>query len=639
MKYFFLIPLLFFSCIVSGQKKGKKISKSDMLNAIHPVKDKMNGKVRIPENNKILKSSKEAGGALQGKKQTKEVLQVEEDLIKKKTNLKPFDTFKEEFIEQLWILHPNWASHSGYHKFDAVLELPNEKNRLKNLRAYNLIKQQLQAYDKETLSAVNKTDYAIIENHLESSIWYINEYRNYEWDPSVYNIGGDFDAVLQNEKDEPKVVLKNIFKKLGLVPQYYEMAKANLKTATIEHTELALEQIPGSLPVFQDQIIGKINESDISDDFKNQLMKNLKIATDAIEGFTKWLEEDYLEKLKLEGNARSFRIGKELYAQKFKYNINSDFSATTIYERAVAEKETVLQKMEKIAINLWPKYFPDEGLPEKDFIAPLIKKIAENHVERDDFISAIENQLPELKKFVEEKDLVFLDHEKPLEVRETPGYMAGVAGASISAPGPYEKDKETFYNVTPLTNYTDEEAESYLREYNFYMLQILNIHEAIPGHYTQLVEANKSPSLVKSILGNGTMIEGWACYAERMMLEEGYGNQEPEMWLMYYKWLLRIISNTILDYSLHNLDLNEADALDMLVNEAFQEKTEAVKKIKRAKLSQVQLCSYYTGLSEILDLREAYFEENGKNLRKFHDEFLKYGSSPVREIRKLMKLN
>src|SRR5690625_7755772 len=79
------------------------------------------------------------------------------------------------------------------------------------------------------------------------------------------------------------------------------------------------------------------------------------------------------------------------------------------------------------------------------------------------------------------------------------------------------------------------------------MVQILNIHEAIPGHYTQLVHANKSPSLVKSLFGNGAMIEGWAVYSEHVMLEAGWGDHAPELLLMHGKWLLREVHNTIHD--------------------------------------------------------------------------------------------
>src|ERR1035437_7517529 len=173
--------------------------------------------------------------------------------------------------------------------------------------------------------------------------------------------------------------------------------------------------------------------------------------------------------------------------------------------------------------------------------------------------------------------------------------MEGFSVASINAPGPYDKTANTYYNVGSLKNFTPEKAESFLREYNKYTMQILNIHEAIPGHYTQLIYSNQSKSLIKSLFGNGTMVEGWAVYAERMMLENGYGNNEPEMWLMYYKWNLRSTCNTILDYSVHTKNMSKDEAMKLLVNEAFQQKTEAENKWKRATLTQVQLCCYFTG--------------------------------------------
>ena len=245
----------------------------------------------------------------------------------------------------------------------------------------------------------------------------------------------------------------------------------------------------------------------------------------------------------------------------------------------------------------------------------------------------------ELAAFVNSKKLLYLDPTKPLVVRKTPSYMEGSgAGASISSPGPYDLHGNTYYNVSPLTNYSGDQAESYLREYNHYMLQILNIHEAIPGHYAQLVYANQSPSLIKSILGNGAMIEGWAVYSERMMLEEGYGNNEPELWLMYYKWHLRSVCNTILDYSVHVLDWPEKVAVKFLTDDAFQQPAEASGKWRRVKLTQVQLCSYFTGYSEIYDFREELKVKQGKDfdLKKFHEKFLSYGSAPVPYIRELM---
>jgi hypothetical protein len=123
-------------------------------------------------------------------------------------------------------------------------------------------------------------------------------------------------------------------------------------------------------------------------------------------------------------------------------------------------------------------------------------------------VREVERQLPELTKWVNDHHLLELDESKPLIVRETPPHKRGIAGAGIDAPGPYDASAPTYYNVTPLDGERAERAESWLREYNRWMLPVLNIHEAIPGHYVQLVYANRSPSLIKSIFGNGAMIEG-----------------------------------------------------------------------------------------------------------------------------------
>jgi uncharacterized protein (DUF885 family) len=303
-------------------------------------------------------------------------------------------------------------------------------------------------------------------------------------------------------------------------------------------------------------------------------------------------------------------------------------------------KEYLHTEMEKISQKLWPKYFGNQPMPENRLV--LIKKVIDTistqHVNAVDFRPFIEKQLPELAKFVKDKNILYLDPSKPLKVRKEPGYMAGVAGASMSSPGPYEKNGTAYYNVGTLDGWSDAKAESYLREYNKYTLQILNIHEAIPGHYAQLVYSNQAPSIIKSIFQNSTMIEGWAVFSELMMLENGYGNNEPEMWLLYYKWNLRSTCNTLLDISVHTKNMSKEEGMDLLVNQAFQQQTEAEGKWHRVQVTNVQLCCYFTGFREITDLRDEYKNLKGPaySVRGFNEQFLSYGSSPVKFIRELM---
>lgn len=545
-----------------------------------------------------------------------------------------FDHYKSAFVLRLWKQYPGWASSQGFHQYDSVLIVPTAKSRLHELAFLNTELKRLEAFNPADLSPENALDFGLIKNQLESSVWQINTFKSFEWDPSSYNVCGSFSEQLNQSSRSMDVRLRAISFRLKQVPAYYEAAKAALYRPTKEHTSLAIDQNRGGAVVFETDIPQAVQQSNLTENEKYELLERCKQAKQAVNGYADWLENNPFD------SYRSFRIGAKLYAQKFKYDLQSRYSPKALYTRAMNHKKILHQKMTVLSRSLWPKYMGNTQIPTDSLqmIRELLDKISLKHTTPEHFQQEITDQIPALTQFVRAKNLISLDPKKPLEVRKEPAYMAGVAGASISAPGPYDKNGKTFYNVGSMNGWTAEQSESYLREYNDYILQILNIHEAIPGHYTQLVYSNKAPSIIKSLLGNGSMIEGWAVYSERMMLENGYGNQAPEMWLMYYKWNLRTTCNTILDYSVHQRNLSKEQAMELLTKEAFQQTAEAEGKWKRATLTQVQLCSYFNGFSEIMELRAEMQRKEGKKfrLKSFHESFLSYGSAPVREIRKLL---
>lgn len=548
-----------------------------------------------------------------------------------------FSQFSTNFIDALWLESPTWALYSGFHKYDGILKVPNAETRQASLAFVEAHQALLAKFDTQSMTPAMVTDYRLIENLLAEMKWDIETFKSWQWDPSRYNVSGGFAQIINEDFAPLSERLRSVMTRMENVPAYYAAARENIQNPTLEHTQLAIMQNQGAFSVFSKELLDQAIKSDLTNEEKALFANRFNKVTIAINEHIDWLKS--LEaKLEKQG-ARSFRIGAELYEQKFAYDIQAGMSGKALYEKAVADKNRVQAEMAKITDKIWDKYF-DTAKPENDKVAIklLIDKLSAKHVKRDDFVDEVRAQIPELVAFVNEKNLVTLDPNKPLVVRETPAYMRGYAGASISAPGPYEKSGNTYYNVTPLDGMSDESAESYLREYNHWILQVLNIHEAIPGHYTQLVYSNESPSLIKSLFGNGAMVEGWAVYTERMMLEEGYGNFEPEMWLMYYKWNLRVICNTILDYSIQVNGMTESQALDLMMNEAFQQRAEAEGKWRRATLSQVQLTSYYSGYREIYDFREEYKAKKGDefDLKAFHEEFLSYGSAPVKYIRELM---
>jgi len=553
-----------------------------------------------------------------------------------------FDAYKEHFIEALWKQNPGWASGVGYHKYDSLMEVLDDKFRASQLTFCNANLDSLKSFDINGLSDNNKTDYKMIESQLRGTEWGINEEKAYEWNPSAYNVSEGFANMLANNYDSLDTRLHNFYLRMAYVPAYYEAAKKNIKNPTLEHTKLAIDQNTGGTSVFEKDLQDALAKSHLDAKEKEAITARAKEAVAAMKGYAEWLKQ-----LKND-DPRSFRLGKDLYARKFDYDIQSGYTAEQIFDKAVQHKNELHEKMFELTKQLWPKYCGNKVMPGEKLVAikQMIDTLSVNHVKPDSFQAAIEKQIPELTAFIKEKNLIYLDPSKPLVVRKEPDYMAGVAGASINAPGPYDKNGNTYYNVGSLSGWPKDKAESYLREYNDYILQILNIHEAIPGHYTQLIYSNQSPSIIKSILGNNAMIEGWAVYAERMMLENGYGGGNtgqapPEMWLMYYKWNLRSTCNTILDYSVHVKNMSKEDAINMLVNEAFQQQAEAEGKWKRVSVTQVQLCCYFTGYTEIYELREEMKKKMGDkfNLKQFHEKFLSYGSAPVKYIKELMEKN
>lgn len=550
-----------------------------------------------------------------------------------KASNEKFDHYKSNFVDNLWKVYPGWASGVGFHKFDSLLVIPDENARKAELAFANAQLDSLKQYDIESLTDNNKTDFQMIKNQLEGTIFSINELKSSEWNPSEYNVCGAFAEILNGKYDSLEVRLRAFKAKMNNVPAYYEAAKKNIKNPTIEHTDLAIAQNVGGSAVFEGELNDALAKSKLSETEKKEIQDKAKVSLKAILGYADWLKNLSNK------TPRTFRLGADLYAKKFNVDIQSSYSADEIYKIAVDHKNDLHDKMFVLADKLWTKYKGNTPKPadKLDLIKQVIDKISLQHTTPEKFQSEIEKQIPELTAYVKAKDLLYIDPSKPLVVRKEPAYMAGVAGASISAPGPYDKNANTYYNVGSMSGWTAENAESYLREYNDYILQILNIHEAIPGHYTQLVYSNQSPSIIKSILGNGAMVEGWAVYAEKMMLESGYKNSD-EMWLMYYKWNLRTTCNTILDNSVHTKEMSKEEAMRLLTREAFQQQAEAEGKWKRVTLSQVQLCSYFTGYTEIYNLREELKKKEGDkfNLKQFHEKFLSFGSAPVKYIKELM---
>jgi uncharacterized protein (DUF885 family) len=560
--------------------------------------------------------------------------------------------FGERFFSEWWRLYPDSAIENGYYKTADRLVVPGERARADELEHVQRWLDQLHRIDPETLSPPVRADWVLLDNLFKSTRWRLTELRDWQWDPSVYNVADAFALLLTTDYAPLEERLRTVTKRLARVPDYYAAAQHSVKDPTPEHLELALQQNRGALEVFGAGLTKQMSQSKLSAAERSTLERRSSAARTAISGYVSWLEALQRQMAATlrpagphdfgagAGRVRSFRIGREIYEQEFAYQIQSGDTAEALYQRAQQEKERLLQRMGLLAQLLWPKYFPNEVPPDdrQELTARVIAEISKQHATLADFVAQVRRLIPQLEDWVNEHGLLAVDRSKPLLVRDTPAYERGVAGGSLDPPGPYNPGAQSYFNIDPLSELSAEQAESFLREYNRWMLPIFVIHETVPGHYVQLMYSNRSASLIKSVFGNGATIEGWAVYGERMMMESGYGGESAEQWLVYSKWNLRSVCNTILDYGVHVLGMSEPEARRLLIHDAFQGEQEFREKWHRVKVTSVQLDMYFAGYSAIYALRERLKKQQGSafDLRRFHERFLSFGSAPVPLIEQMM---
>lgn len=549
-----------------------------------------------------------------------------------------FSEFENVFLDNYWKQYPAASIANGYGKYYDQLVIPGSKTVAANIAFSNKWLDSLNELDHGHLSDNNKISFNIIKNQLESDNWYASDFKQYEWDASMYNLGGECYYIINQPYAPLDERLRILSRHLQHADDYYTAAFKILQQPTKEHVSLSILQNKGSLSVFETGLPDSIKASHLTDAEKNDLNQNISKTIAAIKTFVDSLNsilanKDYV--------FRDFRIGKKLFTEKFKYDLVTDLTPEAIYSKAVADKKFYYNRMYQTAGKLWTKYFSSQPKPKDtlEIIRSVIDKISLQHATPEALFDTLTSQVYQLKRFIIAKDLFDFDTSYPMKVRLMPEYARGFAAASAEFTPPYQKQGDTYYNIDDLTKYSKEKAEGELRETNDYSSWFLSIHEAMPGHCLQGIYNNKkSPDVVRSVFQNGAMIEGWAVYTETMMMENGFGNHSPELELMHDKLKLRELANVIIDYDIQCLNKPEEAIMHLLVKECFQTKAQAEEKYHRATVSQVQLCSYYTGASAIQSLRDEYKKKMGSNysLKVFHELFLSFGSSPVRYIRERM---
>lgn len=550
-----------------------------------------------------------------------------------------FERLANRYINELLEMNPEWATNLGEHRFDDRLSDFSMAGVRKSRSVNQSYLVELKRISLNELSKTNNVDARIMQSNLEYNLFQIDVLREYEWNPLVYNAGDSINNLIARDFAPLKERLANVKARLELFPTVIAAAKANLKNPPRVYTETAIAQNKGVIGLIREDLQMFVNQAGMQAEFAPA--QNRAIA--ALEDYGKWLETDLLPR-----SNGDFRLGDAKYSQKLKFALESDLSKEELLKRAEADLKAAQNKMFEVAFPLYEKYFPDGNklmkrseLSGRMFvIKAVLDKLAEARPTNETIVAEANDKLKQTTDFVRANRLVTVPDE-PVKAIVMPEFKRGTSVAYCDSAGPFERKNETFFAISPTPkDWTPERSASFFREYNDYMLNDLTIHEAMPGHYLQLVHANKfkAPTMIRAVFTSGSFIEGWAVYSEQLMAEKHFGGAETEM--QQLKMKLRVIINAIIDQKIHTAGMTEKEAIDFMMREGFQEEGEAAGKWKRAQLSSTQLSTYYVGSVEVNDIRKAYEAKHkgAVDLQKMHDEMLSFGSPAAKYVKEMMGL-
>lgn len=551
---------------------------------------------------------------------------------------KQFEATAKFYIEQYLQRNPEEATSLGDHRFDDRLTDYSPDALAKARQAAKDFREKLKEIEPAKLTGPNKIDAQILQDAIEYEIFQLEELKAWENNPLIYNqsLANSLYLLVARDFAPAQERIANLRKRMAAIPAVIVQAKANLQHPPEINTKVAIEQTQGAVSLVRDGLAPLLDQDA---EAKRELAPLQEETAVALEAYKTWLENDLLPR-----STGDFRLGAEKFRKKLRFALSSDMPMEEVMTRAEADLKATQAAIYETALPLYKQYFAErdpEILADKHKItAAVLDKLAARHPDNDTIVDYSKKAVGEATAFVRKKDFVTVPSE-PLDVIVMPEFKRGSGIAYCDSPGPLEKSGKTFFAIEPTPqDWTDERKQSFFREYNNYMVHDLVVHEAMPGHYLQLVHSNqfKAPTLVRAMFQSGSMIEGWAVYVEQVMAEQGFGG--PEVKMEQLKMRLRVITNAIIDQRIHTAKMTEKEAIDFMEKEAFQQEGEAVAKWTRARITSAQLSTYFVGVSEWLDLRTRAQVSAGEKFdaKKFNDTALSFGSPPVKYIRQEMGL-
>ncbi len=547
----------------------------------------------------------------------------------------PWNALVDDFVDNVYLkFSPTGATALGLHQYDNLLEDYSRAGVDLQIAALRQYEKRVASFDANQLSETEAGDREMLLGNIRSSLLTLETIRPWEKNPDGYSSGiANGVYVIMSRKFAPADDrLRSVIAREKLMPAVFDAARQNLKNPPRVYTEIALEQLPGIVGFFQNDVPAAFTEAKdpaVKADFATS---NAAVIA-ALQSYEKWLKSDLLPR-----SNGDFRFGAETFSKKLRYDELVDTPLDRLLEIGTADLHKNQAEFNRIAREVNPAKTPHEVLEELGAMHPAPYHLLQTFRETFDGLIA----------FIHSKHILTIPSDiKPI-VQETPPFERAITTASMDTPGPFEKvATEAYFNVTlPAPGDTPEQIAGRMAGFNVGTIISTAVHETYPGHYVQFLWAPMAPTKLRKMMGANTNDEGWAHYCEQMMLDQGYAqpgtgakdlNESRLIRLGQLQDALLRDARFVVGIQMHRGKMTFDEGVDFFMKEGYQSHQNGLIETKRGTSDATYL--YYTlGKLEILKLREDLRKKQGAafSLESFHNDFLKQGFPPIKIVRKAL---
>jgi hypothetical protein len=545
-----------------------------------------------------------------------------------------WDQLAEDYINQYLAFSPTASTQIGIHIHDAELDDYGPASIAKQVAWLQQFEKRVRAFDAKSLNAADAADREILVNNIRANLLELQVVRTFAKNPDTYSSGAaaSIYVVMSRKFSPPDERLRSVIAREKQFPRFFADARANLKDVPRIYTEIALEQLPGTIGFFEKDVPSAF--ADATDPtVKSAFAESNAAAIKQLREYENWLQSDLLPR-----SNGDFRIGADTFSKKLLYDDMVSTPLDRLLEIGMADLRNNQSEFQRVAREVDPSKSPAEVLAQLQSMHPAPTEV----------MQSFRNTFDGLIAFINSHHIITIPGDRKPALQETPPFERATTTASMDTPGPFEKvATEAYFNVTlPQPGDSPEDVAGIMAGLNVGTIISTSIHEVFPGHFTQYLWEKRAPTKLRMLLSANTNVEGWAHYTEQMMLDAGYAQPGAGAKDLRESRLIRLgqLQDALLrdarfvcGIQMHRGKFTLDQSREFFVKEGFQSPRIADIETKRGTSDPTYL--YYTlGKLQILKLREDVHKKQGAafSLGKFHDDFMSQGYPPIAIVRKAL---